>query len=47
MHVASSDKYNGMWDLQGKAVLRILCSSLISTHRKTNLMVVFLQDSLV
>jgi hypothetical protein len=47
MHIASPDKYNGMWGLHGKAAVRILCSSLVSTRRKTNRMVIFLQDYLV
>ena len=47
IYLASSDKYNVMWDLQVKAAVRILCSSLVSTRMKTNLMFVFLQDSLV
>jgi len=47
MHVALSDKYNGMWYLQVKAAVRILCTSLVSNCRKTSLLIVFLQDSLV
>jgi len=43
--VALSDKCNGMWDLPVKAAVRLLCSSLVSTCRKTNLMVIFLQNS--
>jgi hypothetical protein len=46
-HVASSDTNNAIWNLQVKAAVRILCSSLVSTRKKTNLMVIFLQDSLV
>jgi len=47
MHVAFSDKRNGAWDFHGKAAVRHLCSSLISNFRKKNLMIIFLQDSLV
>jgi len=45
--LASLDKYNGMWDLQVKAAVRILCSGLVSTRMKSNLMVILLQESLV